>query len=186
MINYKFIFLLFCLFFSLTTNSFSAPIYKVEVLIFEHTESTAFVDEKDKEKWRELKETILDQNSHNNSLLVEEGEGMIKELPSSSLNLVQVRNKLEDSESYRVLYHKSWSQPVLSEEQSTAARIEVSGIVDGTINLMKKKYLHMKTDLVFNSIEGSVKLKENRRLKSKELHYFDHPLFGLLVRVVKL
>ena len=182
MIKNRFSYLLFCLSFLLTTNSFSAPIYKVEVLIFEHTESTAFVDEKDKEKWRELKENF----STVDSLFVEEGEGMIKELPSSSLNLVQVRNKLEDSDSYRVLYHKSWSQPVLSEEQSTAARIEVSGIVDGTINLMKKKYLHMKTDLVFNSLEGSVKLKENRRLKSKELHYFDHPLFGLLVRVVKL
>ncbi len=186
MIKNRLSYLLFCLSFFLTTNSFSAPIYKVEVLIFEHTESTAFVDEKDKEKWRELKETILDQNSHNDFLPVESGEGMIKELPSSSLNLVQIRNKLEDSENYRVLYHKSWSQPVLNEEQSTAAWVEVSGLVEGTINLMKKKYLHIKTDLVFNSTEGSVKLMENRRLKSKELHYFDHPLFGLLVRVVKL
>ena len=182
MINFKLLFLMICLFLSLTTNSFSAPIYKVEVLIFEHTESTAFVDEKDKEKWRELKESF----STVDSLPVEAGEGMIKELPSSSQNLVQVRNKLEDSANYRVLYHKSWSQPVLNEEQSTAARVEVSGLVDGTINLMKKKYLHMKTDLVFNSTEGSVELKENRRIKSKELHYFDHPLFGLLVRVVKL
>jgi len=29
-------------------------------------------------------------------------------------------------------------------------------------------------------------MKETRRIKLNELHYFDHPLFGVLMRVTRL
>ncbi len=74
----------------------------------------------------------------------------------------------------------------MPKEENTAAWIELPGVLEGSINLYKNRYLHINADLVFNSFDGAVRLNENRRLKSKELHYLDHPLFGLLVRVVKL
>ena len=162
-----------------SVSSVAAPVYKVEILIFEHTEGINI----DEEQWRELK----DMPSSSNAVSISGGgEGNINELPSSSLNLSQARNKLEGSGKYRILYHKGWSQPVMPKEENTAAWIELPGVLEGSINLYKNRYLHINADLVFNSFDGAVRLNENRRLKSKELHYLDHPLFGLLVRVVKL
>ncbi len=177
--NKKYDLLILFLFSLFTIDSFAAPVYKIEVLIFEHTDRTGI----DNEQWRELKDS---PSTLNTEPVTGAGEGVIKELSSSTLNLVQARSRLEESGQYRVLYHRSWSQPVFSRDENTAAWIEVPGVLEGTINLYKKKYLHVIADLRFNSTEGAVRLEENRRLKSKELHYLDHPLFGLLVRVVKL
>ena len=33
------------------------------------------------------------------------------------------------------------------------------------------------------SVERTVVLRQHRRMRSNELHYIDHPLFGLLVRI---
>lgn len=153
--------------------------YKIEILIFENKDVAGAGEE----QWRELEESP----SAINTVPVIGGEGsMIRVLQSSSLNLTQARNKMEGSGKYSILYHKGWSQRALPKEESTAAWIEIPGLLEGTINLHKKRFLHVTADLVFNSFEGSVRLNESRRLKSKELHYLDHPLFGMLVRVVKL
>lgn len=169
----------FFLFSWFSVNSYAAPVYKVEVLIFENTAGT----EIDNEQWPELKET---PSTFDTVPVTQRGEGLFKELPSSALNLIQVRNKLEKSDKYHVLYHHGWTQPVFTKDESTAAWIEIPGVLAGKINLYKNRYLHVSADLQFNSTEGVVRLKENRRLKSKELNYLDHPLFGLLIRVVKL
>jgi len=76
--------------------------------------------------------------------------------------------------------------------------------VDGTIRLRVSRFLHMDVDLVYllenlpavirsNVVEGSVspqasytRLRESRRMKLNELHYFDHPLFGMITRVSRL
>ncbi len=158
----------------------SAASYKVEVLVFEHANRIAI----DQEQWREL----IEAPSSWGAIPVESGgEGnVIKRLPSSSLNLAQVRAKLELSKKYRVLYHKGWNQPVFSKDDEASAWIDVPGLLEGSIKLYKKKYLHINVNLLYTSLEGRVRLQQNRRLKSKELHYLDHPLFGVLIRVVRL
>ena len=171
-----------------TINSSAESVYNVEILIFEHAESTNMADDEGQEQWGEGEESALYEDHLTFSAMedIGEEEELINELPSSSLNLVQTRGKLEASDKYRVLYHKGWSQPVLSKEESMATSIVIPSVLEGTINLHQKKYLHLTVDLQFNSLKGLAKLEESRRLKSKELHYLDHPLFGMLVRVVKL
>ncbi len=170
--------LLITLLFITVQNVYSAPIYKVEVLIFENLVDMGI----DGEQWRKLKE----RPARWNTVPVSAGEGPLKAMSSTALNLSQVRHRLEKSGKYRVLYHEAWSQPVLSKEENTAAWIELPGQVEGSINLYKGRYLHLIADLVFSSYDGEVRLNQHRRLKPKELHYLDHPLFGVLVRVVQL
>ena len=93
---------------------------------------------------------------------------------------------MEGSGKYSILYHKVWSQQALPKEESIPVWIEIPSLLEGTINLHKKRFLHVTADLVFNSFEGSVRLNESRRLKSKELHYLDHPLFGMLSQYCRL
>lgn len=74
-------------------------------------------------------------------------------------------------------------------------------VIDGTIKVTLSKYLHLEADLLyrvkaeqknefnifgFRKEEPSLtafKLKDSRRMRSGEIHYFDHPLFGMLVRI---
>lgn len=75
--------------------------------------------------------------------------------------------------------------------------------LEGTVRLYRERYLHLNADLRhFRPTSGVMpgldaageeplevprptrfRLLESRRMRSKELHYLDHPLFGLLVQV---
>ncbi len=65
----------------------------------------------------------------------------------------------------------------------------------GTLTLSKSRYLHLQSNLLLHLNADAVshkdelqdfRLIEKRRIRSKELHYVDHPRFGLLVRVTKV
>lgn len=78
--------------------------------------------------------------------------------------------------------------------------------VEGVANLSAGRFLHLNLNLVFSKlIQESlnplpsmnadvqqpeslrrVQLKESRRIKSKELHFFDHPLFGVIAYVAPI
>ncbi|MFN2308841.1 MAG: CsiV family protein [Gammaproteobacteria bacterium] len=58
-------------------------------------------------------------------------------------------------------------------------------LLDGTVSLTLARYLHLAVDLIFTDPATGVpvRLKESRRMRSNELHYLDHPRFGVLVQV---
>jgi len=75
--------------------------------------------------------------------------------------------------------------------------------LDGTIKLHLGRYLHLEADLLYRSqiepLENNAffmnfdeieqpqtlfRLHQTRRLRSGELHYFDHPMFGMLVKII--
>lgn len=69
--------------------------------------------------------------------------------------------------------------------------------LDGTATLGLQRYLYLTLDLVLLPTDmptefaplpegtsfGGFRLTETRRMRSKELHYFDHPLFGVVALV---
>ena len=79
-------------------------------------------------------------------------------------------------------------------------------IIDGSIRIRSGFYLHADVDLsyftplpaenkVLRSSEESlssgfdkteIKLKETRKIKLNEIHYFDHPMFGVVLQVSRL
>jgi hypothetical protein len=54
------------------------------------------------------------------------------------------------------------------------------GQLDGTVTLVRERFLHLDVDLVLQSIYT---LDETRRVRSGERHYFDHPMFGVIAEV---
>ncbi|MFC1589226.1 CsiV family protein [Pseudomonadota bacterium] len=70
--------------------------------------------------------------------------------------------------------------------------------VEGGIKLILGRYLHIHTDLLYKRLKSTYRpnspalhsnifdefrIKSQRRMRSKELHYIDHPLLGILVLV---
>ncbi len=76
--------------------------------------------------------------------------------------------------------------------------------LEGTIRISIKRYLHVELDLIrhitppsfapyeqpFNDTlteypqtDNSYRMQANRRMRSNELHYIDHPLMGVLIRI---
>ncbi len=55
--------------------------------------------------------------------------------------------------------------------------------LQGVVGIRVSHLLYVDLDLIFSSREGLVRLSESRKIKLKELNYFDHPLFGVLLMV---
>ncbi|HIF51790.1 MAG TPA: hypothetical protein EYQ42_09750 [Thiotrichaceae bacterium] len=83
---------------------------------------------------------------------------------------------------------------------------ELNKIIDGSIRIRSGFYLHADIELsyftqippenkILRSSEESfsgfqektvVKLKETRKIKLNEIHYFDHPMYGVILQVSRL
>jgi hypothetical protein len=77
---------------------------------------------------------------------------------------------------------------------------------EGTLRLRSSKFLHIDIDIAYfseflsetaetmsepdslhhQSTADYVRLQESRKIKLNEIHYFDHPLFGVVLRVSRL
>jgi len=110
------------------------------------------------------------------------------------------------------ILHKSQTSPIhltggkpLDEYSNRRYSSEITqNELNGTITLSQAKYINVQANLVLNSPAGelfgqsvfdeltgfggieSFTLVQSRRMRPKETHYFDHPLFGMLVRVTPI
>ncbi len=124
------------------------------------------------------------------------------ELSSGTYRLNNIRGGLAASRGYRVLFHRAWRQPAYDRARAIDYPVHAladSGrnSVEGSITLIKERYLHLDVNLLLMTARGSTpalyadgpgsrpafRLAEKRRIKSNELHYFDHPRFGMIARV---
>lgn len=119
----------------------------------------------------------------------------VASIPKANLRLNSELNKLMRSRGYRVLAHVGWLQPGQSLKRAIPVHI-YSGMdpqnsrqpvdtptLEGTVTVALGRYLHIYSDLIYRPQPGasSYRIDTNRRMRSRELHYVDHPLVGMLV-----
>ena len=125
-------------------------------------------------------------------------------LDRADLSLDRVRSTLRRSARYRPLLHAGWRLPGLPRNAARPAyvgtRLAAAGdgndppAVRGTVKVSVARYLHVELDLLYRRSGDDVaaapegtptwfRLESERRMRSRELHYIDHPLFGVLVRI---
>jgi hypothetical protein len=107
-----------------------------------------------------------------------------------------ITNLLEQDGHYRVLSHQHWQQTIDAKTIAKPVRIagDTPAELDGTIRFYMSRYLHLDVDLLFRQAApggeqgGGIvyRLTEQRKVKSQETHYFDHPKLGVLVRIMPL
>jgi hypothetical protein len=106
-----------------------------------------------------------------------------------------ITSLMEQDGHYRLLAHLHWVQTV--DAKSVAKPVRIASVnpeeLEGTIRFFMSRHLHLDVNLLFRtmlSASGSdpraevYRLSEQRKLKSQETHYFDHPRFGVLARVM--
>ena len=118
------------------------------------------------------------------------------------IGLNKYAKKLKASKRYNVLVHKAWRQTGFADDAAIDIPIDSRMTSDdennihGSIKIILGRYLHIYTDIIYQQPrkdaapvwqgQGSQQFKEypinfHRRMRSKELHYLDHPMVGILV-----
>lgn len=107
--------------------------------------------------------------------------------PAKNSTLIQTAARLQKSRDYRVLYHKSWQQPIMTKSHSRAVTINSNdGSINGSVRFFKSTYLHAALDLQLMQGAQSPRLIESRRIRKKKLYFFDHPKMGALLQITPL
>jgi hypothetical protein len=117
--------------------------------------------------------------------------------------LNETYNKLKRSADYRPLLHASWIQPAQSNQVNRGILLNVTDnygieIVKGILKIQRGHYLHLIMDMEyapgqFSSTQNAefsepviYHLKEKRRVRLNEIHYLDHPKFGIILIIKPL
>lgn len=126
-------------------------------------------------------------------------------LRPEELQLGDAYATLERLSAYRPLVHTGWVQEGLPDGQAPSFELDELGLFNpgGRIQLYVSRFLHLRVDLSWQDrtrrqgatmvgpfelselvLPTRYSLTEERRVtRTGELHYFDHPAFGLLVTI---
>lgn len=185
----------------LSSNLAFAKWYQVEMVVFEH-----LVADTSGEQWNS--DATPDYSNAINLETDSNSSNAFKMLPTSRHKLGGVNKVLKLSSQYRPVHHVAWQQPELTKSRAKKVHIKnPEAKIDGTVNLIGGHLLHLDVDMAYFvdlltesntsfTEEGAsediamrgtyAQMKETRRIKLNELHYFDHPLFGVVMRVTRL
>ncbi len=99
--------------------------------------------------------------------------------------------RLQKSNEYRPFYYKAWQVSARSGRMSLPVEIyDASQKMTGWLKIQRGELIHIHADIEISPSESLAEdgliyhLKEKRRVLYRELHYLDHPKFGLIVRVL--
>ncbi len=129
-------------------------------------------------------------------------------LDTSAGELVAVYRRLAAQSGYRPLMHLIWEQPGEVDQPAPVVGFERlrlgSDELVGAARLSRSRFLHLQLDLEFLNPEDGVavprpmgddgtgevrllvpryRIEESRRMRSGEVHYFDHPAFGVIATI---
>ena len=118
-----------------------------------------------------------------------------RQVPDEQLALRDLVRRLENSGEFEVLRQLAWQQPVPERGNPQPIYVNLgNGELQGHLAVTLGRYLHTQATLWLeptptaptSDLAGYARLDQSQRMRSGELHYFDHPLFGLLVRIDKV
>lgn len=187
--------------FSGSLHAEEVPRYTVEVIVFENHALRGWTEE----HWSDEIELPITKDS--TSIITTGKRPLFIENAKTSLDTVVQKI----SKNYQILFHQAWSQNAVDTKNAPTVLIENAQAggtqMVGTIKLYKTRFAHVEVDLEFEKAIPSkiseafsenqqltledlpshwrFNLKEARKIKGSELHYIDHPLFGVLVQLRK-
>ena len=108
-------------------------------------------------------------------------------LRTGELRLGAVNERLLRSEGWSPILHFGWRQPAESREEAGAMSVagnRLGAAVTGTVRLSLDRFLRLEVDLELDPATGELyAMDQGRRLRSGQVHYFDHPQFGVIAVV---
>jgi hypothetical protein len=113
--------------------------------------------------------------------------GRIESVGADQHQLTAVKEALVRKGGYRILSHLAWAAIVPPNGRTTAhvedLQSEESPALSGTVAVQRSQYLFMGIELDYAVAGQTYGLREKRRVKFGERHYFDHPAFGVIAQI---
>ncbi|MEK7323131.1 MAG: CsiV family protein [Pseudomonadota bacterium] len=190
---------------ALASSTLADDLYKVELIVFENLDPAA----QQAERWPvDPGLPALDNALELAALSAAPEKNQWRLLKPAELAMGGVYQRLRASPRYRPVLHTGWVQPLdntdrkagvhiysgmQNEAPATAADVGVFRKINGTVGLRRGRFLHTDVDLIYtmtapgadanSGATPPVRLITIRRLRNNEVHYLDHPLFGVIISV---
>ncbi|PCH84971.1 MAG: hypothetical protein COB89_03795 [Piscirickettsiaceae bacterium] len=174
--------------------------YSIEYIIFKINVS----DNQNLELWtKEPFYPITEPTSLPNAPI----KNTFKRLAERQKKLHGAYNRLKRLASYTPLKHGGWIQEAKEKSPLSPVYIKVNienDVLEGSLTFHRERFLHLDLDvqlsqgyqpinsvgLVDNLLEPQpadiYRLQQTRRIKTGQLHYFDHPRFGVIAKIEKI
>lgn len=136
------------------------------------------------------------------AVAVDEQERRFVPVDDSALSLNAYYETLRRRDAYQPLLYLAWAQPGYAAEAAPVLPVDVFGGagpgLDGNVSMYRSRYLHLQLDLKLQPDQAQspapaasipfiletemprFELAQKRRMRSNEIHYFDHPRLGAL------
>jgi hypothetical protein len=171
----------------------AAIVYDVELVAFQNLNPGATPEDWALEASGRQQAAPVTVEGEETSVVAAAGAGALPSatrqiLPRDRFRMNAIAGSLERSRNYRPLAHFGWSQVGSPLNAAVAERLDAflpSGTLSGSAALARGRYLHLTLDLDFrpDGQEQHYVLRQTRRMRSTERHYFDHPQFGVIALV---
>ena len=176
----------------------SGPDYDVEVLVFKND----MPELEGKEIWSPERVDM--------ALPEIESASKAADTNSEETDLGKAALAMSEKPGYVILAHKRWNQTAEAKSTSPLMRVATDGgDLDGTVVFYLSRFLHVDVKMLLKDMNGAdragsaegnnvpenagktaaenilmaYRIDESRRIRSKEINYFDHPKFGVLVQI---
>lgn len=179
--------------------------YAVELIVFERNDAVSTADNAVEEIWNFSSERTAGKLQKMQSLIA---KAIAYETSSTLSNLANVRNNLLAA-GYGILHSARWIQPARVYQHAPLIFFDAANpsMPYGVIRVYKTSLIYADIDIQYSptnreiffnqhaiaNVDSDTNLEfqqphffisEKRRLKFKEIHYFDHPLFGVILSVL--
>ncbi|WP_051678522.1 CsiV family protein [Thiomicrospira pelophila] len=181
------------------------PKVQIEVIVFQSLALRGWTEE----YWPD----ILALPDTENATQFNAEDGYARLLTAESFTLNEEVEKMTTEKGYDVLAHFAWRQNALSREEALPVLVDQfvqqrrleSSILFGTIRMYQERFPHVQVNLeIDRQIPQAVlerftehqhldidwitegwrfQINESRRVRFGEIHYLDHPIFGVLIKV---
>lgn len=177
--------------------------YQIEVIVFsQNAENTEKFEQTQSELEFPSNLAFLSRLEYSLPSLLQDPVAYARVKPEDML-LNNTYYNLRRNSNYQPLLHVSWIQPAQSNRINRGVHLGATDqngaeILDGILKLQRGHYLHLIMDMEFkpdqisstNDIHFSdpviYQIKEKRRLRLNEVHYLDHPKYGVIVTIKPL
>ena len=178
---------------SSTIDAQDGPLYDVELVIFRALSPSGSAEQWSTEEALAANGVTAAPESDGEETATPSADravrpGTVTVLAADQFKLTAVEESLKRSRDYQLLAHVGWTQAgyALNSASFVSLADNLSGTgVSGRAALSRGRYLHLSLDLVYQPQAGQQRyvLKQSRRMRSTERHYFDHPYFGVIAVV---
>ena len=186
----------------------ASPQVHVEIIIFQSLALRGWTEE----YWPSTPGLVVSEQAQR----LDETTPWAKLVAAENLELAEVRSRMTTDRGYDVLAHFAWqqpafnrnnAQPIIIDSQLQKRRHETSPIY-GQVRAYQERFNHVEIKIELDRLipanlrerfaehqgielawlpdSWKFVIDESRRVRPGELHYIDHPLFGVLIHVSRV